>query len=219
VAAGRRRIERGIANGTFASGEKLPGETEIAENYRVNRHTVRRALATWPNAPGAPRARQRDLCRSPALAIRCARERVFSEIVGAGGQDRAGQLIERRTRSPTEWRGTGPKSGAPLIRIEALRLADRNQSASSTSWLSANAFRTPGTIFSPMPLDDQVLAHYASRLSPRVDPDHRGDPPMRPDAAAAHSRSDVPSSWSTPPTSTRAACRSSTSAPALPRAC
>jgi GntR family phosphonate transport system transcriptional regulator len=39
-------IERGIASGTYAPGEKLPGETEIAETYRVNRHTVRRALAT-----------------------------------------------------------------------------------------------------------------------------------------------------------------------------
>ena len=39
-------IERGIADGSFAAGEKLPGEMEIAETYRVNRHTVRRALAT-----------------------------------------------------------------------------------------------------------------------------------------------------------------------------
>jgi hypothetical protein len=39
-------IERGIADGRFAAGEKLPGETEIAETYRVNRHTGRRALAT-----------------------------------------------------------------------------------------------------------------------------------------------------------------------------
>src|ERR1700676_1613292 len=39
-------IERGIADGTFAAGERLPGEVEIAETYRVNRHTVRRALAT-----------------------------------------------------------------------------------------------------------------------------------------------------------------------------
>ena len=38
-------IERAIANGRFAAGEKLPGEMEIAEAYRVNRHTVRRALA------------------------------------------------------------------------------------------------------------------------------------------------------------------------------
>ncbi|MCC8938908.1 GntR family transcriptional regulator, partial [Bradyrhizobium sp. Arg68] len=38
-------IERGIADGRFPAGEKLPGEMEIAETYRVNRHTVRRAIA------------------------------------------------------------------------------------------------------------------------------------------------------------------------------
>ncbi|WP_038386532.1 GntR family transcriptional regulator, partial [Bradyrhizobium elkanii] len=38
-------IERGIADGRFAAGEKLPGEMEIAETYRVNRHTVRRGGA------------------------------------------------------------------------------------------------------------------------------------------------------------------------------
>src|ERR1700759_714187 len=33
-------IERGIADGTFVAGEKLPGETDIAATYRVNRHTA-----------------------------------------------------------------------------------------------------------------------------------------------------------------------------------
>ena len=44
-------IERGIASGTFAAGERLPGEMEIAETYRVNRHTVRRALAMLAGPP------------------------------------------------------------------------------------------------------------------------------------------------------------------------
>ncbi|MDU1670317.1 MAG: GntR family transcriptional regulator, partial [Bradyrhizobium sp.] len=34
-------IERDIAGGRFAAGTRLPGETGIAETYRVNRHTVR----------------------------------------------------------------------------------------------------------------------------------------------------------------------------------
>jgi len=61
-------IERGIADGRFAAGDRLPGETEIAETYRVNRHTVRRALATlagvaWcaPNAAAAPMWKRRGL--------------------------------------------------------------------------------------------------------------------------------------------------------------
>ena len=89
-------IERGIADGRFAAGEKLPGETEIAETYRVNRHTVRRALATlaergWcaPSAAAAPMSRRQRL----AYPLR-SRTR-FSEIVGAGGREPRGQLIER----------------------------------------------------------------------------------------------------------------------------
>src|ERR1051326_2737710 len=38
-------LERAIATGEFAAGEKLPGETEIAARFAVNRHTVRGAIA------------------------------------------------------------------------------------------------------------------------------------------------------------------------------
>jgi len=38
-------LERAIATGEFAAGERLPGEVEIAMRYGVNRHTVRRAIS------------------------------------------------------------------------------------------------------------------------------------------------------------------------------
>ena len=38
-------LERAIATGELAAGERLPGEVEIAARFGVNRHTVRRALA------------------------------------------------------------------------------------------------------------------------------------------------------------------------------
>jgi GntR family phosphonate transport system transcriptional regulator len=38
-------LEQSIAQGTFQAGSKLPAETEIAERFGVNRHTVRRAIA------------------------------------------------------------------------------------------------------------------------------------------------------------------------------
>src|SRR5262245_13541044 len=38
-------LERAIAAGEYAVGSKLPAEKEIADLFRVNRHTVRRALA------------------------------------------------------------------------------------------------------------------------------------------------------------------------------
>src|ERR1700709_584067 len=88
-------IERGIADGTFSAGEKLPGENEIAETYRVNRHTVRRALATLAER-GFVRAERGSgtYVETPRLAYPLRSRTRFSEIVGAGGKEGRGQLIE-----------------------------------------------------------------------------------------------------------------------------
>src|ERR1700760_4416613 len=109
-------IERGIADGSFAAGERLPGEVEIAESYRVNRHTVRRALATRADRGSG------TYVELPRLASPLRSRTRFSEIVGAGGREPRGQLIgayeEPATRELA--RRLGLKTGAPLIRIEAL---------------------------------------------------------------------------------------------------
>src|SRR5919197_299343 len=69
---------------------------QIAETYRVNRHTVRRALATLAER-GLVRAERGsgtyvEATRRIAYPLR-SRTR-FSEIVGAGGQEPRGQLID-----------------------------------------------------------------------------------------------------------------------------
>src|ERR1700749_594420 len=87
-------IERGIADGTYAAGEKLPGEMEIAETYRDNRHTVRRALATLAER-GLVRAERGSgtYVEAAKLAYPLRSRTRFSEIVGAGGREPRGQLI------------------------------------------------------------------------------------------------------------------------------
>src|ERR1700742_1547920 len=87
-------IERGIADGSFVAGEKLPGEIEIAETYRVNRHTVRRALAALAER-GLVRAERGSgtYVESPRIAYPLRSRTRFSEIVGAGGHEPRGQLI------------------------------------------------------------------------------------------------------------------------------
>src|SRR5882724_2769879 len=159
-------IERGIANGTFAPGEKLPGETEIAENYRVNRHTVRRALATLAERGLVrPERGSGTYVEAPRLAYPLRSRTRFSEIVGAGGQEPRGQLIEASDEVATRElaRELGLKSGAPLIRIEALRLADRTPICVSTSWLSAERFPDAGAIFANVRSMTKLLAHYGVR--------------------------------------------------------
>src|ERR1700704_5131197 len=116
-------IERGIADGRFAAGERLPGETEIAETYRVNRHTVRRALATLAER-GLVRAERGSgtYVEAAKLAYPLRSRTRFSEIVGAGGRQPRGQLIDASEDVATRAlaREVGLKTGAPLIRIESV---------------------------------------------------------------------------------------------------
>jgi GntR family phosphonate transport system transcriptional regulator len=159
-------IERGIADGSFTAGERLPGEMEIAETYRVNRHTVRRALATLAER-GLVRAERGSgtyvEARRMAYPLR-ARTR-FSEIVGAGGREPRGQLIGASEEPATRElaRALALKTGAALIRIDALRLADRTPICVGTTWLAAERFPDAGRVYENARSMTKVLAHYGVR--------------------------------------------------------
>src|SRR6201985_2237318 len=159
-------IERGIAEGRFAAGEKLPGEMEIAETYRVNRHTVRRALAALAER-GLVRAERGSgtYVEAARLAYPLRPRTRFSEIVGAGGREPRGQLIaateEPATRELAKLLGL--KTGTALIRIEALRLAHRAPICVSTTWLSAERFPNAGEVFGNVGSMTRLLEHYGIR--------------------------------------------------------
>jgi GntR family transcriptional regulator, phosphonate transport system regulatory protein len=159
-------IERGIANGSFAAGEKLPGEIEIAETYRVNRHTVRRALATLAER-GLVRAERGSgtYVEAPKLAYPLRSRTRFSEIVGTSGREPRGQLIAASEEPATRElaRQLGLKTGAPLVRIESLRFADRTPICVSTTWLSAERFPDAGQVFASSRSMTKLLAHYGVR--------------------------------------------------------
>jgi GntR family phosphonate transport system transcriptional regulator len=159
-------IERGIADGRFAAGEKLPGEMEIAETYRVNRHTVRRALATLAER-GLVRAERGSgtYVEAAKLAYPLRSRTRFSEIVGAGGHEPRGQLIDALDDIATRElaRELGLKTGASLIRIESVRLADRTPICVSTTWLSATRFPDAGRVFATTRSMTKLLTHYGIR--------------------------------------------------------
>lgn len=168
-------IERGIADRRYAAGEKLPGETELADIYRVNRHTVRRALATLAER-GLVRAERGSgtYVEAPKLAYPLRSRTRFSEIAGAGGREPQAQLIgawdDIATRDIA--RHLGLKTGAPLVRIEALRLADKTPICVGTTWLSAERFADFGKVYESVRSMTKALAHYGikdyRRASTRV---------------------------------------------------
>ena len=159
-------IERGIADGTFAAGERLPGEMDIAETYRVNRHTVRRALAKLAER-GFVRAERGSgtYVEAPRLAYPLRSRTRFSEIVGAGGREPRGQLIASSIEAaPRELaRQLGLKNGAPLLRIDTLRLADRTPICVGTTWLAAERFADAGRVYERVRSMTKLLAHYGVR--------------------------------------------------------
>jgi GntR family phosphonate transport system transcriptional regulator len=159
-------IERGIADGRFVAGQKLPGETEIAETYRVNRHTVRRALATLAER-GLVRAERGSgtYVQAQRLAYPLRSRTRFSEIVGAGGREPRGQLIDASQEPASRELAQllGLKAGAPLVRIEGLRLADRIPICVGTTWFSAARFPEAGKIYGRVRSTTKLLAHYGIR--------------------------------------------------------
>ena len=159
-------IERGIADGRYVAGAKLPGETEIADLYRVNRHTVRRALATLAER-GLVRAERGSgtYVEARKLAYPLRSRTRFSEIVGAGGREPRGQLIEaiREPATAALARALGHKAGAELVRIEAIRYADKTPICVGSTWLSAARFVDAGKIYARTRSMTKMLAHYGIR--------------------------------------------------------
>ena len=89
-------IERGIADGRYAAGEKLPGEMEIAETYRVNRHTVRRALAIWSMTSGVNPATEEESVLTPVAEALAKDGEGVPEPLELPGRPGPPGLVEKR---------------------------------------------------------------------------------------------------------------------------
>jgi GntR family phosphonate transport system transcriptional regulator len=156
-------LERSIAGGTPAAGERLPGEIEIAARFGVNRHTVRRALAEL-SARGLIRAERGSGTFVEAERLRYpigARTR-FSEIVGTAGRGPEGRLIAhwRESAASELSQRLGIAPGETVIGLEILRSADRVPISCATTWLPAARAPDAARIFRAARSITGLLAHY-----------------------------------------------------------
>jgi GntR family phosphonate transport system transcriptional regulator len=120
-------IEAEIADGRLPSGRQLPTEAQLAERFGVNRHTVRRALATLTTR-GLVRATQGrgTFVESPPLAYPIGRRTRFSEIVAQAGREAWGDLV--RSDSAAADQGLAEalriEPGAEVLELLTLHRAD-----------------------------------------------------------------------------------------------
>jgi GntR family phosphonate transport system transcriptional regulator len=143
-------LEQSIAQGTFKAGTKLPAETEIAERFGVNRHTVRRAIAALAER-GMVRAERGSgtYIEADRIAYPIRRRTRFSEIIGSAGHAVGGRLVASGIESadPEIAKRLKLKPSAPVIRMERVRQADGVPIVASTTWLPADRFPNAARIY------------------------------------------------------------------------
>jgi GntR family phosphonate transport system transcriptional regulator len=159
-------IEQSIANGTYPHDTRLPGEMEIAEIHRVNRHTVRRALAALAER-GLVRAERGSgtYVEAPRISYPLRSRTRFSEIVGAGGQEADGKLLHSSIEPASQdlAKRLGVKTEASLLRIDALRMADRIPICVGTTWMEAARFPDGGHVYERKRSTTKLLTHFGVR--------------------------------------------------------
>lgn len=129
--------------GTFEHGSRLPTETEIAERFGVNRHTVRRAIAAL-TAEGILRADQGRgtfVTGQPISYPITARTR-FSEIITSQSREPGGSLIgsavEEADALLAGWLDV--PVGTLLIRLDTLSVVDGVPLMVGAAWLEQGRF-------------------------------------------------------------------------------
>lgn len=138
------RIRASIAQGDFDQTGMVPPETQLAEQFGVNRHTVRSALAAL-GQEGIVRAvqgRGTMIDRKDKFTFPIARRTRFTEGIGDQAKGLEGLLlssaVEPAGSAVAKWLALEPE--ARVVRLEVLRKADGRALSRSTSWFPADRF-------------------------------------------------------------------------------
>lgn len=138
------RIRSAIAAGDYDATGKVPPEITLAAQFGVNRHTVRSALAALAQEGivQAVQGRGTLILRKELLNFPISRRTRFSQGIGDQAREKEGLLLASfEETATTELAGRLQlRVGAPVIRLETLRKADRRPVSRATAWFSADRF-------------------------------------------------------------------------------
>lgn len=121
------RLEEEIATGALKAGQRLPVETDLAQTFGVNRHTLRRALAHLSERGLIEATAGRGtFVKEPPLRYPIGARTRFSEIVSAGGREPFGRFLGSTVEPASEEvaRELAIPEGSPVLRIESTHEAD-----------------------------------------------------------------------------------------------
>lgn len=137
-------IRAGISSGLGDEDGKLPPETELAEQFGVNRHTVRSAISALVSE-GILRAEQGRgtfIEKRRRLTYPIARRTRFSTGLAGQTQHQTSELIahEQCGASAEVAKALALEEGAPVFAARTVGLGDDMVLTRSTSWYDASRF-------------------------------------------------------------------------------
>lgn len=151
------RIRANIASGVYDVSGMVPAETALAEEFGVNRHTVRAALSALAQE-GMVRAvqgRGTIIERRDKFDFPIGRRTRFTEGIGDQARDITGLLLSAARDGATAELARHLKlpAGTEVLRLDGVRKADGRAVSCSTMWFPAarfegidEAFRRSGSI-------------------------------------------------------------------------
>ena len=149
------RLQADIGAGNYPPGGKLPTEAELSQQFRVNRHTVRRALEELSRG-GLVRVEQGrgSFVAEDVLEYAVEPRTRFSEWIRRHNMEPSGRLLQlKETAADTHIaNGLGIRSGSRVILLERLGFADDRPVSLSQHYFPArmrgllDALRTQPTI-------------------------------------------------------------------------
>lgn len=134
-----------IAEGRYQTGDQLPTETQLAAQFGVNRHTVRRALSEMANQGLVHARRGAGVFVAAKPTDYPIGQRVrYHQNISASGQSPSKRILSLATRSADmrEAEALGLEPGDPVHVYDGLSLADDQPVAQFQSVFPANRFPT-----------------------------------------------------------------------------
>lgn len=154
-------MESAIRAGQHAPGDRLPTEVELAARFRVNRHTIRRAMEELETR-GIVRVEQGrgSFVAEDVLDYPLGPRTRFSEIIRAQNREPAGRLL-RLAEIPAEARIAELleiRKGRPVILAERIAMADGRPVALGAHHFPASRFARIAGLLREDPSITQALA-------------------------------------------------------------
>lgn len=138
------QLQAAIGAGTYAPGARLPTEAELSQHFRVNRHTVRRALEELSRA-GLVRVEQGRGAFVAEDVIEYAVEprTRFSEWIRKHNKEPSGRVLQLKETSATAQIavGLGIRPGARVVLMERLGFADDRPVCLASHYFPSARFR------------------------------------------------------------------------------